>query len=108
LVNEVRVADERRVVHIFPAEVLSAQVRLIAAALDEAEIGAAGLELDQVAGEVIRRDVFAALAALGIEFDDGCGWSLLATGGVSMTFHVKLERDLPVIRMFVSSWMPTG
>lgn len=95
-------------VHVFPPNVLAEQVRLIEGALDAAGIGARGLTLDQVAGVVIRRDVFAGLTALGIEFDDDCGWSLMASGGVSMTFHVKHERDLPVIKMFVSGWVPTA
>jgi hypothetical protein len=102
------VSDELRVVHVFPPDVLAEQVRLIEGALDAAGIGAQGLTLDQVAGEVMRRDVFAGLTALGIEFDDGCGWSLLASGGVSMTFHVKHERDLFVVRSFVSDWAPTA
>ncbi len=80
---------------------------MIAGALDDAGIGSAGLELDQVAGEVIRRDVFTALSAMGIKFDDGCGWSLLPTGGVSMIFDVKLERDVPVVIMFVAGWKPS-
>ena len=100
-------ADEQRVVHIFPADVAAAQVRLIASALDDAGIGSAGLELDQVAGEVMRRDVFAALADMGIEFDDGCGWSLLPSGAVSMTFQLVHDCDPPVVMMFVSNWMPS-
>jgi hypothetical protein len=101
------VSGELRVVHVFAPDVLAEQVRLVAGALDVAGIGAGGLVLDQVAGEVMRRDVFAALAALGVEFDDGCGWSLLASGAVSMTFHVKHDRDLMVVRSLVSNWMPT-
>ncbi|MBS0489190.1 MAG: hypothetical protein JSR35_04270 [Proteobacteria bacterium] len=97
-------SDELRVVHVFPPEVLAAQVGLIAKALDDAGIGADGLVLDQVAGEVMRRDVFAALAARGVEFDVGCGWGLLASGAVSMTFQLKHERDLLMIRSLVSGW----
>jgi hypothetical protein len=103
----VRVADERRVVHIFPADVVAAQVRLIASALDDAGIGSAGLELDQVAGEVMRRDVFADLAKLGVQFDDGCGWSLLPSGAVSMTFQLVHDRDLMMVKSFVENWAPT-
>ena len=105
-VNEVRVADERRVVHIFPADVVAAQVRWIAGALDDAGIGSAGLELDQVAGEVIRRDVFADLAARGVEFDVGCGWSL--TGGfLSVSFQLIKQDDIVIVRSLVPDWMPT-
>ena len=100
-------SDEHRVVHVFPPDVLAEQVRLIAGALVAAGIDADGLVLDQVAGEVMRRDVFADLTALGVEFDDGCGWSLLASGAVSMTFHVKHDRDLMMVRSLVSNWMPT-
>ena len=100
-------ADERRVVHIFPADVVAAQVRLIASALDNAGIGSAGLELDQVAGEVMRRDVFADLVARGVQFDDGCGWSLLSSGAVSMTFQLVHDRDLMMVKSFVENWAPT-
>lgn len=100
-------ADERRVVHIFPADVVAAQVRLIASALDDAGIGSAGLELDQVAGEVMRRDVFADLVARGVEFDDGCGWNLLPSGAVSMTFQLAHDRDLMMVKSLVADWMPT-
>ena len=100
-------ADERHVVHIFPADVVAAQVRWIAGALDDAGIGSAGLELDQVAGEVIRRDVFADLAGLGVQFDDGCGWSLLPSGAVSMTFQLVHDRDLMMVKSFVENWAPT-
>ena len=94
-------------VHVFPPNVLAARVRLIERALDAAGIGAQGLMLDHIAGEVVRRDVFAGLAAMGVEFDDGCGWSLLPSGAISLTFHVVHGRDLPVIRMYVSDWAPT-
>ena len=100
-------ADERRVVHIFPADVVAAQVRLIARALDDAGIGSAGLELDQVAGEVMRRDVFADLVARGVQFDDGCGWSLLPSGAVSMTFQLVHDRDLIMVMSIVENWAPT-
>ena len=87
-------------------EVLATQVKLIADALDDAGIGSDGLVLDQVAGEVIRRDVFAQLVALGVEFGGGCRWSLDQTGGIRLTIDVIHDRDLLVVKSVVADWAP--
>ena len=87
-------------------EVLAAQVKLIADALDVAGIGSDGLVLEQVAGEVIRRNVFGELGALGVEFGGGCGWSFHQTGGIVLTINVIHDRDLLVVKSVVADLAP--
>lgn len=99
-------ADELRVIHEFDGAVLAAQIGLVVERLRAEGADPASVDVRQIAGETIWRDVRADLAARGVEFDVGCGWSL--TGGfLSVSFQLVHDRDLMMVKSFVADWEPT-
>ena len=99
-------ADELRVIHEFDGAVLAAQIGLVVERLKAEGADPASVDVRQIAGEATWRDVSAELAARGVEFDVGCGWSL--TGGfLSMSFQLIKQDDIVIVRSLVPDWMPT-
>jgi len=100
------VADELRVIHEFDGAVLAAQIGLVIERLKAEGADPASVDVRQIAGETIWRDVRADLTARGVEFDVGCGWSL--TGGfLSVSFQLIKQDDIVIVRSLVPDWMPT-
>lgn len=92
---------------VLEREVLSLQVRQIENALDNAGIGSNGLHLDDVAGEVIRRDIFGELSAMGVQFGTGCSWFVSSAGGITLKIDVIHARDLIVVKSVIADWKPS-
>ncbi len=100
------VSDGLLVIHEFDGAVLAAQIGLVVERLKADDIDPASVDVRQMAGEAIRRDLLAQLADRGVQFDGGTMFSL-AGGFLSMSFQLGHDRDLLMVKSFVENWMPS-